>query len=374
MVEIAQIVYLTVMTNRRRWVAISSVLFTLIGACTDGQPAAAPDADSGGTADQSVELPGADVEGNDLPRPSVDLGADMDGSSPCDATPWTCPTYNGQKLTTTKVAELVEASGIAASRGNPGVFWIHNDGDVTDLYAVDSQGLLLGTYRMKGVAPVDVEDIAVGPGPIPGEHYIYVGDIGDNSVKRASVMVYRVVEPKVTTSTAPVTVDMTGVESFELVYPTTIQLPPPLPSFGGRNAEGLMVDPSTQDIYVVTKQGDEPEEVYLSAAPQDSSQPRKLKLVHSMTIGTGALVSQVSSVSAADISPGGDEIVIRTESTAFLWYRPPGSSVAAALAGSVCAYQLISEPNGEAITFGLDKDLYTISEGGFQPIYQYQRQ
>jgi hypothetical protein len=362
------------MTGWQRRVSISSVLFTLIGACTDGQPATAPDADSSGTADQRVELLGTDSQGHDLPRPSVDLGADLDGSSPSDAMPWTCPTYNGQKLTTTNAAEIVEASGIAASRGNPGVFWIHNDGGAADLYAVDSQGLLLGTYRLKGVVPIDLEDIAVGPGPIPGEHYIYVGDIGDNSVKRASVMVYRVVEPKVTPGTSTVTVDMTGVESFELVYPTTIQLPPPLPSFGGRNAEGLMVDPSSQDIYIVTKRGDEPEEVYLSAAPQDSSQPRKLKLVHSMTIGTGALVSQVDAVSAADISSNGDEIVIRTESTAFLWYRPPGSSVAAALAGKVCVYQLIPEPNGEAITFGLDKDLYTISEGGFQPIYRYQRQ
>ena len=91
---------------------------------------------------------------------------------------------------------LVEISGLAASRTVPGVLWANNDsGDGPRVYALSAAGELLGTYDLAGAEAIDWEDIAVGPGPDPSLHYVYVGDIGQNGGLRDQVEVYRVPEP-----------------------------------------------------------------------------------------------------------------------------------------------------------------------------------
>jgi|SRR4051794_23717866 hypothetical protein len=61
---------------------------------------------------------------------------------------------------------LTEASAVAASRRNPEVLWTHNDSGHLggQVFALDTQGRLLGTYSIPG--NIDNEDIAIGPGPI----------------------------------------------------------------------------------------------------------------------------------------------------------------------------------------------------------------
>src|SRR5688572_28762756 len=60
--------------------------------------------------------------------------------------------------------DLMELSGIVASRNNPGVLWVHNDGSSDQVYAIDREGQLLGTYDLSENV-IDFEDIARGPGP-----------------------------------------------------------------------------------------------------------------------------------------------------------------------------------------------------------------
>src|ERR1700690_4315423 len=85
---------------------------------------------------------------------------------------------------------LTEASGIAASRNNPGVLWTENDsGNAAVVYAIDSQGRNLGTYALPG--NTDNEDIGIGPGPVTNVSYLYVTDIGDNNSDRANIAIYQ---------------------------------------------------------------------------------------------------------------------------------------------------------------------------------------
>src|SRR6185436_3752857 len=84
---------------------------------------------------------------------------------------------------------LAEVSGIAASRQNPGVLWIHNDRARDQVFAVSTNGQLLATWTL-GNEVSDFEDIAIGPGPQPDLQYIYCGDIGDNSATRSNIRVY----------------------------------------------------------------------------------------------------------------------------------------------------------------------------------------
>jgi len=95
---------------------------------------------------------------------------------------------SGRRVGTVQTELIHEASGIAASRKNPGVLWVHNDsGDSARLYAVNLEGKLVAVCRIKGARARDWEDIAVGPGPGPRQDYLYIGDIGDNGAKHKSI-------------------------------------------------------------------------------------------------------------------------------------------------------------------------------------------
>lgn len=83
-----------------------------------------------------------------------------------------------------------EASGIAASRRHPGIFWVHNDsGNPPELFAVRRDGSLVRKYRV-GVPNVDWEDIHVDD-----DGHLYIGDTGNNGQRLALRMIYRLDEP-----------------------------------------------------------------------------------------------------------------------------------------------------------------------------------
>ncbi|MEO0332433.1 MAG: hypothetical protein AAF223_12225, partial [Bacteroidota bacterium] len=65
-----------------------------------------------------------------------------------------------------KYSAISEASGIVASRNNPGILWTHNDsGHEPKIYAIDTSGEIAGEWVIAGATNRDWEDIAIGPGP-----------------------------------------------------------------------------------------------------------------------------------------------------------------------------------------------------------------
>ena len=266
-----------------------------------------------------------------------------------------CPVFlDGQNMGTVESVYINEASGIAFSGKNPGVLWVHNDsGDSARVFAMDIYGNHLGIYNLTGAGAADWEDMAVGPGPDAGESYLYLGDIGDNSALRSSVTVYRVPEPEVSTSQSPVNVNLSGTVSITLAYPD-----------GARDAETLMVDPETKDIYVVSKR-ETPSRVYRAPYPQSTTSTITMQFKTVLPWGWAT---------GGDISPSGDEILIRGYLSASLWGRPSGTDLWDAFASGECPVPLVSEPQGEAICFDSDADGYiTTSEGYYKPIYYFER-
>ena len=251
--------------------------------------------------------------------------------------------------------DVTEASGMAASRKNPGVLWVHNDsGDSARVFAVSTTGAHLGIYNLSGVTARDWEDIAVGPGPVPGESYLYIGDIGDNNAACPSVFVYRVAEPTVSPTQQPVNVNLSGVEKFTLKYED-----------GPRDAETLMVDPTNGDLYILSKRVSQSKVYRVPAA----------ELVTGTTI-TMRAVAQLpwGWATGGDISPDGTEIIVRGYSNASLWRRPVGGMLWEAFSGTQYPISLVGEPQGEAICFEADgRGFYTTSEGAHQPLYYYAR-
>ena len=76
---------------------------------------------------------------------------------------------------------LTEIPGIAISRQNDSVIWAHDDsGDENRVFAMATDGTHLGIFYLTGAAATDWEDMAIGPGPIAGQPYLYVADTGNN--------------------------------------------------------------------------------------------------------------------------------------------------------------------------------------------------
>lgn len=302
--------------------------------------------------DDSAQPPDAAA---DAAPPADALASDAPAS---DAAPWTCPSYAAPaKVGTVTDSAINETSGLAASAKNPGVLWLHNDsGDTARVFAIDQSGALRGTYALGGATAQDWEDMTLGPGPQAGTSYLYLGDIGDNPATRASIAVYRVPEPDVPASGAPATATLSGVETLSFVYPD-----------GAHNAETLLIDPHSGDLYIVTKMGSSPAGIYRSPAPQSPGSTRTLTSVGTVSLG--------GHITGGDIAADRSEVLLRTYVGAHLWRWPAGQTLADALAVSSCSVPAASEPQGEAIAFAPgSKDYYTLSEGLSQPLYRQVRQ
>ncbi len=259
-----------------------------------------------------------------------------------------------QQVGTVQQAAIDEASGLAASRANPGVLWVHNDsGDSARAFAMNARGTHLGIYNLSGASATDWEDMAIGPGPDPVQSYLYLGDIGDNNAVRSTIRVYRVPEPSVSPSQPPANANLSGVDTITLQYPD-----------GPRDAETLIVDPTTADLYIISKR-ETPSRLYRAAYPQSTSQTIVMEYRGQLPWGWAT---------GGDISPNGGEILVRGYWNASLWRRPPGTALWDAFAETGYGVPVAFEPKGEAIGFhGMGHGYYTVSEESHQPIYYYER-
>lgn len=255
---------------------------------------------------------------------------------------------------TVRTPLITEASGIVASRRNPGVLWVHNDsGDAPRLFALDTNANLLGICPIVDAKARDWEDIAIGPGPDPNQDYLYIGDIGDNRARYPSVRIYRVPEPHVDPAQPFDHMPLGPAAEIELVYPD-----------GPRDAETLLVDPQTRDIYIITKR-DLFSRVYRAAWPQSTTAPATLERVTVLPwpLATGG-----------DVSPDGTKVIVRSLYNASLWVRPEGEPLWRAFQGPQIGLPLAYEPQGEAIAFDSQgQGYFTLSEGLHQPLYYFER-
>jgi len=189
--------------------------------------------------------------------------------------------------------------------------------------------------------------------------YIYLGDIGDNFSTRQQIRVFRIPEPAVYTyqSNAPPVIAAVGAQEIILTYPDE-----------AHNAEALLIDPWTGDLYIATK-GLNTAGIYQATRAQlESGEPVKLTFVRTVAF---------KSVSAGDISPDGSLIALRRSNRAEVWVRKPGDTISNALAGASINIPVIgqpTEPNGEGLGFDpAGRGYYTVSEGFNQPIYFFAR-
>jgi len=272
----------------------------------------------------------------------------------CASLAWSNEFAPGRRVGVLETDLVREASGIVASRRNAGVLWTHNDsGNTAQLFAIDTQAKLLGVCTIKGTRARDWEDIAVGPGPQPGQDYLYIGDIGDNRARYRSVNVHRVAEPHVDANRPFGRMEIGPVETIELTYPD-----------GPRDAETLLLDPQTRDLYIISKR-EFFNRVYQAPYPQSTTSPTPLKRVATLPWGFAV---------AGDVSPDGREIIVRSPYNASLWRRLVGRPLWEAFRQKPVGIPLKSERQGEGIAFdGQGHGYFTISEMQNPPLYYFAR-
>lgn len=245
--------------------------------------------------------------------------------------------------------KIREASGIASSVPLKGCYWTHNDsGNKPEVYLLNNKGALLSTIKLEDVSNRDWEDIAEGIGPVKGKSYVYVGDIGDNAGIRKHIRIYRFLEPE----------KIPGEQ--ETITPDVLTLKFPN---GPRDAESLMIDPISKQIYILSKRE---KEVSLYKTKQlffkDGDKVVLEKLIK----------LPYTWITSGDISKDGHHIVIKTLTTIYYWHRNSNESVEDAMAKPAKTLPYVVEKQGEGITITPANDGYvTISEGKNAPIYFY---
>ncbi len=250
---------------------------------------------------------------------------------------------------------IIEASGLAVSRSNPSLIWVHNDsGDFNRLFVVGENAGDYGEFIIRGAFNRDWEDMAAGPGPVEGITYLYIGEIGDNHAQYEIMSIYRVPEPDISELDSVAYEPVDGSERIDFVYPDG----------QSRDAETLMIDPWTRDIYIVTKR-DERSIIYAAPYPQETGRVITLEKIGYFPFNRAL---------AGDISASGTEIAVKTDDRIYYWERGLDEPVYKALMRQPLLLPYTIEPQGEAFGWMPDgSGYYTLSEkaDGIEPVLYY---
>jgi hypothetical protein len=134
--------------------------------------------------------------------------------------------------------QLTEASGLAASRQFPGrLYHINDSGETGKFFITGMDGKETRAVRIDGFEPEDTEALSLGPCPMKDSiSCVYIGDIGDNDVKRKSIEIVVVDEVRNFSQTVK------PRSRLKLLYPD-----------GPHDAESMAVHPNG-DIFILTKE------------------------------------------------------------------------------------------------------------------------
>jgi len=240
----------------------------------------------------------------------------------------------------TEPAELAENSGIVVGRAHPEVLWAHNDsGNPFELFAQRLDGTIAARFPLTGGENVDIEDIAAGPCLDDRKQWcIYLGDIGDNSESRKEVAVYQVVEPE--------RLDGAVLTARKLRF-TYADRP--------HNAETLLVDPRSVELFVVTKEPAGLGAVYrlegLAADKIGRAVPlRRLEQASGFSVLT----------TGGDVHPSGTRVLLRTYTGVFEYRGHAGESLDTILGTTPLTVTSAPQPQPEAIAYTADGRGYVL--------------
>ena len=245
------------------------------------------------------------------------------------------PTPAPKKLFSIKDDRIQESSGLAKSVTHDGIYWTANDsGDTGRVFAIDTTGKVKAVLRF-GAKVKDVE--AVG---VDHDGTIYIADIGDNKANRDMIEIYTMPEPESLEDS-----DNVKYHRFDFTYPD-----------GAHDAETLLVEPGTNQLYIVTKTTKGTGGIY--AAPPAPSREGTNELTKLAPAPSGAITD-------GTFLPDGQRAVFRTyvDIATVAWGDTP----------TVVARGAVPFGQGESIAVGqTDNTVLAGNEGPNSAVYQVQ--
>ncbi|MCD8539056.1 MAG: PE-PGRS family protein [Leadbetterella sp.] len=247
-------------------------------------------------------------------------------------------------VTPVNANHLDEVSGMAPSFNFPGHLWLMEDsGAEAGIDLLRTDGTHIRKVSFAGINR-DWEDMAIGPGPEAGRNYIYIGETGDNNAVYGDYYIYRFEEP----SEGQSSIDTYDTIHFR--YPDHVSY----------DAETVIVDPLSRDIYVITK-NQLNVRVYRLPYPQSTTSLNEAEYM-------GAI--QYFLIVSGDVSPDGNEILLKAYNALYYWKRKPGETLYQVLsrAHDLSAPYVI-EPQGESVCWDTEaRGYYTMSERASEPV------
>ena len=269
-------------------------------------------------------------------------------SAPASSAPaaWTAPAM----MCRISDAAINEASGIAVSRRNNGIVYMHNDsGDTARLFAVGKDGKTKAVITLSGVTATDWEDMAVAY-DAECKPTVYIAETGDNGKSRPEVRIYAFEEPQIALDGSSVQVSVTP-RKLRFKYPD-----------GPRDCETLMADFKGRALYVISKETDTSSGVYRLNPVWDDTLQTAVKT--GIVTLADPLPYYPNLATGGDISPDGSRIVIRTYQQAYEFRVARGKLPEDGLKTTPAVVRIAMETQGEAICYGRDnRTLLTVSEG-----------
>lgn len=244
---------------------------------------------------------------------------------------------------------LSEISGLAESRRQAGLFWVHNDsGNGPQVWAVDRHGRLQAEIQVAGVENRDWEDLAAFQRD--GQPMLAVADCGDNFKRRESIDLLLLPEPAL------------PVQASQLVKPEVLTLRFP---DGPRDCEAVWVDEQAQRIYLIDK-GEAQASVY--AADWRGGELRRVAAIAHRHPGTRPWVGPVSAryrgaVTAADLSRDGRRLLVLTYTHWLVYERAPDEDWEQALRRKPMAGALPLVRGFEAAAWDAEDGIWASVEG-----------
>jgi len=240
--------------------------------------------------------------------------------------------------------QVYEASGVIQASFDDDLVWIINDsGNPAEVFLISqSTGKTITLLELDSVSNIDWEDLASHQDSL-GNNYLYIADIGDNYGSRATVNVYKFLEPSLSdidTALSRQSYTPLGLEIISFTY-----------EGGPRDAEALIVHPQSGAISIINKRTLQ-NGIY--RVNTDSSKAFFLGdfTMYMCTAGDAKII-------------GGDhiEVVARNYDRLLLWEGGLGESIGSIMSKTpkLLPYTHI-ETQGESIWFTRENGIGTVSE------------
>ena len=237
-----------------------------------------------------------------------------------------------------KSKSIVETSGLAFHKD---LLWLHNDsGDKAQLFSIDIHTYTTHIHRVPVSKAIDWEDITIDR----DQNTLYIADTGDNRETRKNA---RIVSYNISTKEA---------KEIPISYET-----------GAIDVEGIAFDPVDKKLILISKgRGGT---VHLFHLDPNTYESEPLASLNSFSISSANGLNP-ERITAMSISPDGSYIAIRNYVELFLWPREKESSIIESMKTKPCTYVLPAQKQGESLAFANNHQLWTLSEGKKQPLFE----